>query len=33
MILKSQTEDITQKMKPGNNHTPTAHNKTNEIKN
>ena len=32
MKLKSQIEGITQEMKPGNNHTPTAYGETNEIK-
>ena len=30
--LRSQIEGITQEIKPGNNHTPTAYNETNEIK-
>ena len=32
MKLKSQIEGTTQEIKPGNNHTPTAYNETNEIK-
>ena len=31
--LSSKIESIIQKKKPGNNHTPTTHNETNEIKN
>ena len=30
MKLKPQIEGITQEIKPGNNHTPTAYNETNE---
>ena len=30
--MKSKIESITQKMKLGNNHSPTAYNETNEIK-
>ena len=30
--LRSQIEGITQEIKPGNNHTPTAYNETNKIK-
>ena len=33
MKLSSKIESIIQKKKPGNNHTPTTHNETNEIKN
>ena len=32
MKLKSQIESMTQETKPGNNHTPTAYNKTKKIK-
>ena len=32
MKLRSQIEGITQEMKPGNNHTPTAYDETNKIK-